>query len=105
MTELHGVLDQPIDTLSKGFRRRVGLAQAIVHDPDILIMDEPTAVLTPQEADQLFDTLRCHVCDTRHLQPPAPSTPPVSTLASLEDETSKPAGAPTSGSTSRTRRS
>ena len=34
MTELHGVLDQPIDTLSKGYRRRVGLAQAIVHDPD-----------------------------------------------------------------------
>jgi ABC-2 type transport system ATP-binding protein len=36
------VLEQTIDTLSKGFRRRVGLAQAIVHDPPVLILDEPT---------------------------------------------------------------
>src|SRR6185295_14433922 len=41
-TELDGVLDQPIETLSKGFKRRVGLAQAILHDPPVLIMDEPT---------------------------------------------------------------
>src|ERR1043166_9442784 len=42
-TELDPVLDQTIDTLSKGFKRRVGLAQAILHDPPVLIMDEPTA--------------------------------------------------------------
>jgi len=53
MTELHGVLDQPIDTLSKGYRRRVGLAQAIVHDPDILVMDEPTDGLDPNQKFQV----------------------------------------------------
>ncbi|MDP6344793.1 MAG: ABC transporter ATP-binding protein, partial [Alphaproteobacteria bacterium] len=39
---LDDVLEQPIDTLSKGFKRRVGLAQAILHDPLVLILDEPT---------------------------------------------------------------
>jgi hypothetical protein len=39
---LEGVLHQPIETLSKGYKRRVGLAQAILHDPPVLIMDEPT---------------------------------------------------------------
>ena len=53
MTELHGVLDQPIDTLSKGYRRRVGLAQAIVHDPQVLVMDEPTDGLDPNQKFQV----------------------------------------------------
>ena len=53
ITELHGVLDQPIDTLSKGFRRRVGLAQAIVHEPDILIMDEPPSALDKDNSEKI----------------------------------------------------
>jgi ABC-2 type transport system ATP-binding protein len=48
-TGLQGVLGQRIDTLSKGYKRRVGLAQAILHDPAVLIMDEPTDGLDPNQ--------------------------------------------------------
>ena len=46
---LESVRDQPIETLSKGFKRRVGLAQAIMHDPKVLILDEPTDGLDPNQ--------------------------------------------------------
>jgi ABC-2 type transport system ATP-binding protein len=50
---LGDVLEQTIDTLSKGFRRRVGLAQAIVHDPAVLILDEPTDGLDPNQKHEV----------------------------------------------------
>ena len=52
-TGLEPVLDRTIETLSKGFKRRVGLAQAIVHDPEVLIMDEPTDGLDPNQKHQI----------------------------------------------------
>lgn len=51
--ELDKVLDQSIETLSKGFKRRVGLAQAILHDPRALILDEPTDGLDPNQKHQV----------------------------------------------------
>ncbi len=50
---LEPVLAQSIDTLSKGFKRRVGLAQAILHDPQVLILDEPTDGLDPNQKHEV----------------------------------------------------
>ena len=55
---LDEVLDQRIETLSKGFKRRVGLAQAIIHDPKILILDEPTDGLDPNQKHQVRELIR-----------------------------------------------
>jgi ABC-2 type transport system ATP-binding protein len=56
--DIGSVLRQPIDTLSKGFKRRVGLAQAMLHDPEILIMDEPTDGLDPNQKHQVRKLIR-----------------------------------------------
>lgn len=50
---LREVLHQSIETLSKGYKRRVGLAQAILHDPEVLVMDEPTDGLDPNQKHQV----------------------------------------------------
>ncbi|WP_439542051.1 ABC transporter ATP-binding protein [Hyphomicrobium sp.] len=55
---LGGVLDQRIETLSKGFKRRVGIAQAILHDPHVLIMDEPTDGLDPNQKHHIRELIR-----------------------------------------------
>lgn len=55
---LDKVLNQPIDTLSKGFKRRVGLAQAIIHDPEVLILDEPTDGLDPNQKYEVRELIK-----------------------------------------------
>ena len=55
---LASVLHQKIETLSKGFKRRVGLAQAILHDPDVLILDEPTDGLDPNQKHQVREMIK-----------------------------------------------
>lgn len=55
---IESVLHQSVDTLSKGFRHRTCFAQAIIHDPDILILDEPTDGLDPNQKHEIRDLIR-----------------------------------------------
>lgn len=74
MCSIDSVYYQTIETLSKGYRRRVGLAQALIHDPDVLILDEPTDGLDPNqkyEVRQLINQMakdKCIVISTHILE-------------------------------------
>jgi ABC-2 type transport system ATP-binding protein len=58
LCHLENVLGQTIETLSKGFRHRTGLAQAIIHDPEVLILDEPTDGLDPNQKHEVRTLIR-----------------------------------------------
>jgi ABC-2 type transport system ATP-binding protein len=71
---IESVYHQTIETLSKGYKRRVGLAQALIHDPDVLILDEPTDGLDPNqkfEVRKLIDKMakeKCIIISTHILE-------------------------------------
>ena len=71
---IESVYHQSIETLSKGYRRRVGLAQALIHDPEVLILDEPTDGLDPNqkhEVRQLISRMakdKCIIISTHILE-------------------------------------
>lgn len=58
LTQLQGVRLQPVETLSKGFKRRVGLAAALLHDPPVLVLDEPTDGLDPNQKHEVRNLIR-----------------------------------------------
>ena len=63
LLHIEHVLDQTIDTLSKGYKRRVGLAQALLHDPKVLILDEPTDGLDPNQKHEVRQLINAMASD------------------------------------------
>jgi ABC-2 type transport system ATP-binding protein len=58
LCHLDGVLTQTIETLSKGFKQRVGFAQALLHDPPVLVLDEPTDGLDPNQKNEVRSIIK-----------------------------------------------
>ncbi len=58
LCDLSSVVNKAISKLSKGFKQRVGMAQALLHEPDVLILDEPTAGLDPNQIREVRKTMR-----------------------------------------------
>ncbi len=74
MCSIESVYHQTIETLSKGYKRRVGLAQALIHDPDVLILDEPTDGLDPNQKHDVRELItsmgkdKCIIISTHILE-------------------------------------
>jgi ABC-2 type transport system ATP-binding protein len=74
MCSIESVYHQTFETLSKGYRRRVGLAQALIHDPDVLILDEPTDGLDPNQKHEVRELIsgmakdKCIIVSTHILE-------------------------------------